>query len=777
MTAKSFQRLPAIATLMAGGFLIAAGCRPVPSAAQVLPRTNHLAGESSPYLRLHAGNPVDWYPWGDAALERARRENRPIFLSIGYAACHWCHVMERESFRDPAVAELLNREFVAIKVDREERPDVDGVYMTAVQLIAGSGGWPLTAFLLPDGRPFHGGTYFRRDDLLELLREVAAQWKDDKGRARVEAQAARVTDVVGKASAVAPIRADLKPTLAAAGARSYLDQLDRKYGGFASRPKFPPALRLRLMLAVHRHQPDKRLLDAVMLTLDKMALGGVFDQVGGGFHRYSTDEMWLVPHFEKMLYDNAQLAIVYLDAYELTGKPQYRHIAVRTLDFVLREMRDGAGGFWSSLNAESPDPGGEHAEGSFYVWRPPSVVEVLGAADGNLFSRVYGVTPLGNFEGASVPHLVEPLERTAVALKLPVDELESRLDRCRRKLLAARERRARPTVDDKVIASWNGLMVEALIRGFEATGAETYRRAAEKCADFLCTRMRDDQGRVRHTWREGRLQPQSFLEDYAAVSAGLSELHRVTGEARWLDEATRFSERIVADFWEEKEGVFFATPIGQAAPLARMSNVDDEAVPSPSAQAALALLRQARHPSSPRNGLIVQRLLGTHAGMLKRFPAAVPALLYATHLYFTADATPTDTHVVATLEELPATLPAEGPFTATLRLKIEPGWHINPRQAGKDLVPTEVRIGPGNYRLEAATFPPAPLLPPGEGEKGQRGYQGEIRIALRLKAVRGPEKRDPLKLRDPPKLLVRWQACGNGLCLPPVEVTVTAPGK
>ncbi|HTE16757.1 MAG TPA: thioredoxin domain-containing protein, partial [Armatimonadota bacterium] len=370
-----------------------------PGTPPVSGRSNHLSGESSPYLLQHAHNPIDWYPWGPEAFEKAKREGKPIFLSVGYSACHWCHVMERESFEDEGVAKVLNDYFVAVKVDREERPDVDELYMTAVQLLTGRGGWPMSVFLTPEGRPFHGGTYFPRTDFSELLREVREAWINPEKRVQIDAQAERLAKAIGAAAVRPPARGAASPALVPSAVAAYLTQLDTTNGGFGRAPKFPPPLRLALMLAEHRRTPDPRVLRAVTLTLDRMARGGLYDQVGGGFHRYSVDEKWAVPHFEKMLYDNALLSWIYLEASRVTGNSYYERIGAETLDFVLRELQDPDGGFWSTLDADSPGADGAKGEGQFYLWRPAETVAVLGKRDGDLFNRIYGISAAGNFEG------------------------------------------------------------------------------------------------------------------------------------------------------------------------------------------------------------------------------------------------------------------------------------------------------------------------------------------------------------------------------------------
>ena len=442
---------------------------------------NRLIDETSPYLLQHAHNPVDWYPWGEEALERAKAEDRPILLSVGYSACHWCHVMERESFEDPRIADLMNAEFVCIKVDREERPDVDSIYMGAVQAMTGRGGWPMTVFLTPEGKPFYGGTYFPPEDrhgipgFPRVLASIANAYRQERGEVVLATerllQQMRAMATAGRG--VEPLTADV---LSAAFAGISKD-FDPKYGGIGLQPKFPQPMTYEFLLRYHLRTGDVRALEMVGTTLDRMAMGGIYDQIGGGFHRYSTDTYWLVPHFEKMLYDNALLVRLYLHAYQITRKPLYRRVVEETLDYVLREMTDPAGGFYSAQDADS-----EGEEGKFFVWRPEEIAEVLGEEDGALVSRYYGVTTVGNFEGRSIlnvaPEAADDMERAGIA----GERLDSLLRRARAGLMEARSRRVPPERDDKVLTSWNGLMIAAFAEAAAVLDRDDYGRVAERAA-------------------------------------------------------------------------------------------------------------------------------------------------------------------------------------------------------------------------------------------------------------------------------------------------------
>ena len=541
---------------------------------------NHLAGEISPYLLQHAHNPVDWYPWNPEALDKARRENKPIFLSIGYSSCHWCHVMERESFEDPAIADVLNKYFVCIKVDREERPDLDEIYMTAVQMMTGSGGWPMSVFLTPDLKPFFAGTYYPPEDrygrigFKNLLLKLIEVWNTE--RTKVLENADDVARAVRKVAA-ASVRGDLTSNILLQAIAALSSEFDATWGGFGGAPKFPPAGAIAFLLRQYTHHNDARLLKMATVTLDRMASGGMYDQIGGGFHRYSTDEQWRVPHFEKMLYDNALLAGEYLEAFQVAANPLYRRIAMETLDYVLRDMSNSTGGFYSSEDADS-----EGVEGRFYLWTEKEILNALGENDGRSFCGYYGVTPEGNFEARNILHLKA----------LPPEADESRLAPMRGKLLEARSRRVRPARDDKILASWNGLMISAFARGYRVLGDERYRQAAEKAAIFILTNMMS-RGQLLRSSRGGYSKHPGYLDDYAFMADALVDLYEVTGEFKWLDAADRLVRKMIERF-QDRNGGFYFTETAHVNLLARMKNLNDSAEPSGNAVAARVLMRLGR---------------------------------------------------------------------------------------------------------------------------------------------------------------------------------------
>ena len=556
---------------------------------------NRLAGETSPYLLQHASNPVDWYPWGPEALERARREDKPILLSIGYAACHWCHVMERESFEDPETAALMNESFVSIKVDREERPDLDAIYMDAVQAMTGSGGWPLTAFLTPEGRPFYAGTYFPNEDrhglpaFRTVLRAIADTWRNR--RDEVETMSRTIVRVVEKAGELDPTDSPLAPEILSQALGRLRGSFDLRWGGFGGAPKFPQPMTLEFLLRCHlRGMPDA--LDMLTMTLDRMAGGGIYDQVGGGFHRYSTDQRWHVPHFEKMLYDNAQLARLYTRAWQVTGVGRYRRVAEETCAYLLREMRHPEGAFFSSQDADS-----EGVEGRFFVWSWDELVGLVGEA----VATAFGAVPGGNWEGTNV--LWRPYPAQAVADELGVDapRLEHDLEIARERLFEVRERRMRPATDDKILAAWNGLAVSALAEAGRAFGDETYIDAAVRAADFVLAHLRGEKGRLLRSWRNGRTGGPGYADDHALMAEACLTLYETTFELRWFEEAHRLAAGLRRLFLDEERGGFFQTGSDAETLVIRPKELYDTATPGGNSAAADVLLRIAHLTGDPED--------------------------------------------------------------------------------------------------------------------------------------------------------------------------------
>ena len=553
---------------------------------------NRLAHESSPYLLQHRDNPVDWYPWGDAAFAKARAEDKPIFLSIGYSTCHWCHVMEHESFENEAIARVLNDNFISIKVDRQERPDLDQIYMNAVQMLTGRGGWPMSVFLTPDLKPFYGGTYFPptgrhgMPGFDQILAAVIDAWKHRREQAIIAAD--QLTAEIQKIGVVEgggePVALSLDLVRGAVNhlARSF----DRTFGGFGQAPKFPHPMDLQLLLAAYSRNREPGLLDMVRLTLDRMAAGGIYDHLGGGFARYSVDARWLVPHFEKMLYDNALLARAYTDAYLVTGDANYARVVRETLDYVLRDMTDPAGGFYSTEDADS-----EGEEGRFYTWTPDEIEAALGDERGATFGRVFDVTDVGNFEGRNILNLPKTIEQCAKILNRTPDDLVRELAESKRELFAVREKRVHPGKDDKVIVAWNGLMIDAMARAGTALREPKYWVAALAAGRFILDSMRRGNGRLLHTWRGGQAKLDAYLDDYAALANSFVTLCEATGGEYWIDEAVRLVDVMLDKFADPSGGGFFYTASDHETLLTRTKELTDSSVPSGNALAATALLR------------------------------------------------------------------------------------------------------------------------------------------------------------------------------------------
>jgi uncharacterized protein YyaL (SSP411 family) len=601
--------------------------------------TNRLAQETSPYLRQHAHNPVDWYAWGPEAFARSQAEDKPILLSVGYSACHWCHVMAHESFEDPQIAALMNELFVNVKVDREERPDIDAIYMEAVQALAGNGGWPMTVFLTPDGKPFYGGTYFppvSRHGLPgfpQLLLAIAEAWRER--RHEILAAGDRLADALSRSARIQPA-GEPGPQVLEQAVRNLLRNFDRDEGGFGGAPKFPQPMNLEFLLQSHRRNGDPASLEAVMLTLTKMARGGIYDHLGGGFHRYSTDDHWLVPHFEKMLYDNAQLVRVYLHAWRTTGDDAYRLVVEETLDYLLREMTAPEGGFYSTQDADS-----EGEEGKFFLWTPDEVRAVLGPDDARLFSTYYGVTEHGNFReggpGANILNVARAPEAIANATGVTAEQLAEFLARARAAMLAARERRIHPGRDDKVLAEWNGLMIEALAEAGAALGRADYTQAAERAAGFILEHMRapGDGLRLHRSFRDGQARFNAYLEDYAAVGLGLVALYQATFAPHWLEAAAQTAESILALFHDADGTAFFQTSADHERLITRRKDFIDSAVPSGNALTAELMLRLATllgRPEYIAYAMEPMRLmadaLGAQPGAFGRLLSALDRMLY-----------------------------------------------------------------------------------------------------------------------------------------------------
>jgi len=599
--------------------------------------TNRLAKESSPYLLQHAGNPVDWYPWGREAFDRAKKEGKPIFLSIGYSTCHWCHVMERESFENDEIAKIMNEHFVCIKVDREERPDVDNIYMAAVQAMTGSGGWPLSVFLTPEGRPFWGGTYFPpvdgmgRPGFRTVLLSLAEAWRTK--REDIVSQSEKLTDHI-RALAGDGAEADVGEATLALGYEALAGSFDEANGGFGGAPKFPRPHTLSFLLRKHIRGDAPKALAMVESTLAHMWRGGIHDHVGGGFHRYSTDAVWLVPHFEKMLYDQALIARVSIETYQITGKSEFADIARDVFRYVLRDMTDEGGGFYSAEDADS-----EGEEGKFYVWEMRELTAILGAADAKIFADVYGVRAGGNWveeasregTGTNILHRPESFPATAKRHGLEPAVLRTKLAPMREKLFEVREKRIHPLKDDKILTDWNGLMIATLAYAGRALDEAEYTAAAEKAAGFLLGTMRED-GRLLHRYRNGSAAIPAFLDDYAFLAWGLFELYETTYDARWLVAAKELLTEMVELFEDAEGGGFLFTGSDGEKLVSRTKEIYDGAIPSGNSVAALALLTVGRLTMDKELVRAGELTIQCFSGHLDRMPTGFPFLLLALDL-------------------------------------------------------------------------------------------------------------------------------------------------
>jgi uncharacterized protein YyaL (SSP411 family) len=595
--------------------------------------SNRLAKESSPYLLQHRDNPVDWYPWGEEAIEWARSEGRPIFLSIGYSACHWCHVMEHESFESEAIARVLNENFVAIKVDREERPDLDQIYMNAVQMLTGHGGWPMSVFLTPELKPFYGGTYWPPQSSRgmpgfdQILAAVMDAWKNRREQALNAAE--QLTAELQNVGVVAGGDAGaLDVGLIDAAAGQLRKTFDNTYGGFGQAPKFPHPMDLQLLLRTWQRTGQQGPLDMVRLSLDRMAAGGIYDHLGGGFARYSVDARWLVPHFEKMLYDNALLAGAYLDAYLVTGDANYARVLRETLNYVIRDMTNSGGGFYSTEDADS-----EGHEGLFYVWTPDEIEAVLGDERGATFGRVYDVSDDGNFEGRNILNLPKTLEQCASILRREPQELAAELAESREKLFAVREKRVRPGKDDKVIVAWNGLMIDAMARAGAALNEPEYVITADEVASFIMSRMRRDDGRLLHSWRNGQAKLDAYLDDYAALANSLVSLYEANFKERWIDDAVQLMDIVLDKFVDPVGGGFFYTASDHEQLIARNKELTDSSIPSGNSLAANALLRLGRLTGRSDYLDAAEQVLAAGVPIMRQAPMAAGQMLLALDLY------------------------------------------------------------------------------------------------------------------------------------------------
>ena len=727
--------------------------------------TNRLVHETSPYLLLHAHNPVDWYPWNDEALARAKKENKLIFLSVGYSTCYWCHVMERKVFSNPEIAKMMNKDFINIKIDREERPDLDEIYMTATQLLTQRGGWPNSVFLTPDLKPFYAGTYFPPTDMPgrpgfpTILDAVHEAWVTRE--AEVIESANQISDTIEMATSRGFTALTAKPLNRSliTGALGYLrTAYSHAYGGFGNAPKFPSPANIELLLSEYERVPDASLLKMVTYTLDMMAYGGIYDQIGGGFHRYSVDAKWLVPHFEKMLYDNAQLAKVYLRAYQLTQEPRYRRIAEEIFSFVFREMTAPEGGFYSALDAET-----DAEEGKYYVWTADGIQKTLGTKEAKPFGDVYGVQKGPNFEGKNILYVPEG---TAAE-----DALRS-VASAREKLLAARAKREYPLLDTKIIVNWNGLMIEALAYGYQVLGEERYLTAASRATGFILNTLRKPDGELWHTYTAGITKQDAYLDDYAFFVKGLLGLYRATDEEQWLDLARVLTDTMIQLFWDDKNGGFYYTKADAKHLIVRTKKPYDSAIPSGNAVAVENLIELGIDYLD-----YAEKTLRTFAESMSQAPSSFMYAIFALNQYLALkEGLSSDTTSLVTATAQVKSKKGEI-LNIELHLKIAAGWHINANPAGQvNLIPTTLEVDTDTpIEIVDVAYPKGKSAHFEFSDGSLNVYEGSLTIPVKLKGKIGVAHKE----NDQVTLKLTYQPCNETECLLPqtLEIPLNLPNR
>lgn len=762
--------------------------------------TNALIRETSPYLLQHAHNPVHWYPWGDEAFELARQQNKPIFLSVGYSTCYWCHVMERESFEDEEVAEVINEHFIAIKVDREERPDIDEQYMFATQLMTGRGGWPNSLWLTPDGRPWMAGTYFPKDRFVPLLERLAELWTNQPDAVEQQAQAlsrAIARAASGAAGALGAEQSELNRQLVDDALAKIKSRFDPTNAGFGGAPKFPPHGELRILGREALHSEDPELQAMLVQTLDAMWQGGIHDHVGGGFHRYATDAKWFLPHFEKMLYDNAQLIRAYTDGYRVSGDRRYADAVEDIFQWVQREMTDPQGAYYSALDSES-----DGEEGRFYVWTLDELQEVLSDEEASLFAEVYGFEPDGNFTeeatgerpGTNIPYLPLPLDELARQQEREREELETQLSAIREKLLAARNHRPFPHRDDKILASWNGLMISALAYAGDHLDEPRYTESAQRAAEFILENMQRD-GELLRTYRVDRARVPGYLDDYAFMVRGLLELHTSTGQPRWREESQRLADGMIANFEDAENGGFYFTSEQHQELLVRSKNLSGGGnLPSANGVAAEVLVRLGEITEEPRYRQAGRETLESLAALMALAPEQADSMIYATAILLddASESQPSATVAAERGDDAQKTAVAVhrldaitaraylskqaiGPgerLEVSVSFDIQPGWHLyGPNPDAEFLVPTTIALQPnemltaGELQLPKGITKEDPVL-------GQTLMLYEDRVWFRLPvtvAENAAAGETELELQ------IRVQACDENRCLPARDAILKLP--
>ncbi|PCJ35702.1 MAG: thioredoxin [Cellvibrionales bacterium] len=727
--------------------------------------TNRLILEDSPYLLQHAHNPVDWYAWGPDAFVKAQLENKPVFLSIGYSTCHWCHVMEKESFENPAIANILNKHFIAIKVDRERRPDVDATYMTAVMLISGHGGWPMSSFLSPEGKTFYGATYLTPTDFTQLLQRINHLWQEE--RAEFLKQADDVAKAVANQSATRDEVSKLRVSAIENGVAHIMAAYDEMSGGYSQAPKFPNEPILDFLLNHVEHGADKDVLDSLQYTLVAMSRGGLYDQIGGGFHRYSTDNEWLVPHFEKMLYNQANLSRVYTRAFQLTHNSVFERVARNTLDYVLREMTATDGGFYSATDADS-----EGHEGLFFVWTPAQVSSALNESDAKLALELYGVTAKGNFEGHNILHLGQTLDAYATRHQLDPDKLLKRVARINRRLLKKRQERTPPLLDTKVITAWNGMMIIAFAQAGDSLAEPIYLKAAIRAAKFIWQHNRNDAGDLLRASLAGNASVSANQADYAYLAESFLMLFDVTHEEVWLQRAIKLSDIMLDQFWDKNNGGFyFGSEKSVLSAMGRIKDSSDGAMASGNSVALQVLQKLSRRTNNLEYGKYAQAMLSLFSSKLTRNASSLPYMLSAANDLFNGEA---GAHLFAAHGAVAVDAQLGTDHEIILNLFIRPGWHINAHKPLQEyLIPTSLQLAADakGWRIKHVNYPAATTRTLGFQPEPLALYEGQLKVKIIL------EKINPASsITIPPPIELRLQACSDSVCLSPETLRLLPSG-
>ena len=722
---------------------------------------NRLILEDSPYLIQHAHNPVDWYSWGDEAFAAAKRENKPIFLSIGYSTCHWCHVMEEESFDNPEVAEILNQHFISIKVDREQRPDIDAAYMTAVMMITQHGGWPMSSFLTPEGKSFFGGTYFPPDRFSELLKQIAQAWKTQPDA--LNTQANRIADAVAKHNEAKAKGEAITDALTKQAIQANLESFDVQNGGFSAAPKFPHEPTLMFLLDQIRRLPDQSVSNALTKTLDAMAEGGIYDQIGGGFARYATDTQWLIPHFEKMLYNQALLARAYTQSWQITGNANHQRVARQTLDYVLRDMTTASHGFYSATDADS-----EGEEGLFFLWKTEQINQLLDADDAEFVIKLFGMSKQGNFEGQNILNLPIPLTTFAEQNKLVISDVYQRLDKIREIMRVEREKRIHPLRDDKVVTAWNSMMITAFAEAGYAMQDTHYINAAINAANFLWKVHRKQDNSLWRASLDGKTSVPASQEDYAYLAEACLALYDVTGEIQWLNKAKQLSVSMLEKFWDAKDGGFFMNESAQAVPiLARPKDLNDGAIPSGNSVALRVLAMLTRRTDDLSYESRAQNTLGALAASVKSYPASYGYLLMGRD-ELVHGATGPIQYAAKGAVRIVGSVKQTG--VVNISLVMQPGWHINAHKPlDKDLIPTTIKApeSESGWVLNSVVYP-EPVTKTLLFQKQPLAlYENTVNLQVQLKP--GVEPGNLVSLE------VVLQACNDKHCLAPETLTLQIP--